>query len=133
MEQATSSMTWVRTVAGLAADLEIQVLVVTVVPQLVVLVNMAPVVQDSVDLVQVDQVVGLTRAAQGTLVVMGLVVRVVLGTLVQVVLAVLAIFSQADPVVALAMINMGGNHSKLFSEVSSFYSFTSDCYNSIAQ
>ncbi|KAG5552162.1 hypothetical protein RHGRI_010305 [Rhododendron griersonianum] len=116
VEQATSSMTWVRTVAGLAADLEIQVLVVMVVPQLVVLVNMAPVVQDSVDLVQVDQVVGLTRAAQGTLVVMGLVVRVVLGTLVQVVLAVLAIFSQADPVVALAMINMGGNHSKLFSE-----------------
>lgn len=108
MEQATSSMTWVRTVA---ADLEIQVLVVTVVPQLVVLVNMAPVVQDSVDLVQVDQVVGLTRAAQGTLVVMGLVVRVVLGTLVQVVLAVSAIFSRADPVVALAMINMGGNHS----------------------
>lgn len=114
MEQATSSMTWVRTVAGLAADLAIQVLVVTVVPQLVVLVNMAPVVQDSVDMVQVDQVVGLvglTQTGQGTLVVMGLVVQVVLGTLVQVVLAVLAIFSQADPVVALAMINMGGNHS----------------------
>ncbi|KAI8558716.1 hypothetical protein RHMOL_Rhmol04G0118600 [Rhododendron molle] len=127
VEQATSSMTWVRTVEDLAADLAIQVLVVTVVPQLVVLVNMAPVVQDSVDLVQADQVVGLvglTQAALGTLVVMGLVVRVVLGTLDQVVLAVLAIFSQADPVVALAMINMGGNHSN-FSQ-----SFRNESYRS---
>lgn len=92
VEQATP-LTWVQAVAGLAVDSAIQVLVVMG----VVLVT----------LVQVGQVVGLTQAAQGTLLVMGLVVRVVLATLVQVVLAVLAIFPRADPVVALVI----GDHS----------------------
>ena len=68
-----------------------------------------------VDLVQVDQVVGLvdlTQAAQATLVVLGLAVPVVLGILVAqidrvvletsvpVVLVDLVIFAQLDPVVA---------------------------------
>ena len=71
-----------------------------------------------VDLVQVDQVVGLvdlTQAAQATLVVLGLAVLVVLGTLVAqidrvvletlvpVVLVDLVIFAQLDPVVALVI------------------------------
>ncbi|KAI8009602.1 hypothetical protein LOK49_LG06G00147 [Camellia lanceoleosa] len=67
----------------------------------VVLMNLAPAVLDLVDLVQVDQAVGLVdlaQAAQATP-----VGRVVLGTVVQVVLVDLVIFAQPDPVMASLM------------------------------